>query len=167
MIREIVKIGNPVLRQTAKPVTKVDKSIQQLITDLSETLVVQKNPEGVGLAAPQIGIPLQVFVARIGNHIVPFINPIVISKNEEPLESIEGCLSITKYFGNVKRWSQVTVKTLNREGKQVIRTYKNFYARIIQHEMDHLKGQLYVDRVAEQKGKYYELKDNMLYEVEL
>lgn len=167
MIKEIVKVGNPILRQEAKPVAKVDKRIQQLITDLSDTLIVQKKPEGIGLAAPQIGIPLQVFVARIGKHIVPFINPVIISKNGETIDLIEGCLSISKYWGNVKRWSQITVKTLNKEGKTVVRTYKNLYARIVQHEVDHLRGNLFVDRVSEQKGKFYELKDDMLYETRL
>lgn len=167
MIYSVVKAGNPVLRKQSKAIGSVDKKVIQLINDLTETLIVQSDPEGVGLAAPQIGISLRVFVARIGGHILPFINPEIISSSNEGEESIEGCLSIHDYYGTVKRSLSVTIRAQNKHGKLFTRTYKGLYARIMQHETDHLNGVLYVDRVSEQKGTFYELIADTLHPVSL
>jgi peptide deformylase len=127
MIRPILVVGNPVLRQKAKRVTQIDRPIQRLIDDMIETM--QAAP-GVGLAAPQIGIPLRLAVIEV----------------EEELD--EGCLSVPGFWGRLQRAQRVSVKALDRNGKeQRIRDAEGLFAQALQHEIDHLDGHLYIDRM--------------------
>ena len=177
MIQKIVQSWNPVLRQISKPVTKIDKKIQKIITDLKDTLAVQKDPEGVGLAAPQIGINLRIFAVSYKNFKRIVINPEVVSISKKKYNSatkdkrseiLEGCLSLPHYYGPLKREQTVTIKYLNEEGKEITEEFKDFNAQIMLHEIDHLNGVLFVDRLFEQKKKLYKLhSDDTWEEVEL
>ena len=176
MIRKILRSGDPRLREISKPVTKIDSKILKLIRDLKETLAIQKNPEGVGLAAPQIGKRLRIFVANYKelNRIV--INPEIL-KSKSPItnyqspksrqEILEGCLSLSNYYAPLKRINLVKIKYLNEEGKEVTEEFKGFNAQIVLHEIDHLNGILFLDRLLEQKQPLYKLGKDKWEEVEL
>lgn len=150
-VREILTSEYPVLRQKAKRIKKIDSAIQRLIDDMIETM---DDAPGQGLAAPQIGVSLRVIVVNAlpgedeDEDLVQLqlINPeIVESKGEEIGE--EGCLSIPGYVGNVKRALHVTVKGLNRKGKEVKIKASHNLGRVLQHEIDHINGVLYTDRI--------------------
>lgn len=159
MIQKILRSDNPLLRQKSKPVKKIDSRTKALIADLKDTLLAQKEPEGVGLAAPQIGRFVRVFVMDFEGSVKTIINPKVIniekkakSKNSNILE---GCLSIPHYYGPLTRAKEIRIKFLDETGKEKVETFKSFNAQIIQHEIDHLDGVLFVDRLLEQKKSLY------------
>ncbi len=142
--RPVVKIPNPVLRQPAIPVNKISKKTQLLV---DEMLRVMKKANGVGLAAPQLGIGLRIFVmAPSGMKPVALINPkIVLSEGEEVGE--EGCLSIPGLYGDVKRARAVHVEAFDRRGRELVFELEGMHARVAQHEIDHLDGVLFIDKV--------------------
>ncbi len=145
MIRPILVVGNPVLRQKAKRVSQVqDKPIQRLIDDMIETM---RAAPGVGLAAPQVGVPLRLAVIEVDDKVTVLINPEIIKTiGEHDLD--EGCLSVPGFWGQVMRAEKVSVKALDRNGKeQRIRDAEGLFAQALQHEIDHLDGTLYIDRV--------------------
>lgn len=175
MIKKVVQAGDPRLRKVSKPVNKIDKKILLLISDLKETLLAHKDPEGVGLAAPQIGKNLRVFVMRDGKEIKTVINPEIISvskakttkaKKDNKDEVLEGCLSIPHYYGPLTRGKEITIKYLNEDGQKIIETFKGFPAQIVQHEIDHLEGFLFVDKLLEQKRPLYQIKGDEIEEVD-
>jgi peptide deformylase len=144
MIRPILVVGNPVLRQKAKRVSQIDRPIQKLIDDMIETM--QAAP-GVGLAAPQIGVPLRLAVIEVDEKITVIVNPEIVKKGGE-VELDEGCLSVPGFWGRLNRAERVSVKALDRNGKeQRIRDAEGLFAQALQHEIDHLDGYLYVDRM--------------------
>jgi peptide deformylase len=163
-MKPIVKIPNNVLVTVAKPVTSFDKRLTRLIEDLKSTLIMTKNPKGVGLAAPQIGESVAVFIMRPyeKNPIRVFINPEIIARSGETEgvpereNKLEGCLSIPAVWGRVKRASKITVRYQDLQGAKHEETFHGFPATIIQHEMDHLNGVLFTYRVLEQRGKFYQ-----------
>ncbi|HJX59456.1 peptide deformylase [Candidatus Woesebacteria bacterium RBG_19FT_COMBO_47_8] len=174
MIRKIVGSKDPVLRRISKPVKKVDKKVTNLIKDLSDTLSAQKDPEGVGLAACQIGINLRVFVMAKGKEIVPVINPeiVEVSKKQgyashKEHSILEGCLSLPNYYTPLKRATTVKIKYLTPEGKEKVEEFTGFTAQIVQHEIDHLNGIMFVDRLLEQKKTLYKMEGGEWVEVEL
>lgn len=142
-IRIIVKEPDEVLHQVAKEVKKVTPNIQKLLTDMADTMY---DAEGVGLAAPQIGILKRVIVVDVGDEhgLIELINPEIVSKEGEQFGP-EGCLSIPGYRGDVRRAMTVTVKGLDRNGNEVTYTGSELLARAFQHEIDHLNGVLYTD----------------------
>jgi peptide deformylase len=152
-VREILTSEHPVLRHKAKKVKKIDASIQKLIDDMVETM---EDAPGQGLAAPQIGVSLRVIVvdALPGEDDeekekpvkLQLVNPEITESRDEVLGE-EGCLSIPGYVGNVKRAKFVTIKGLNRKGKEVKFKASHNLARVLQHEIDHLDGILYTDRL--------------------
>lgn len=169
MVQKIIQSGEKKLREVSKPVLKVDKKILKLVQDLKDTLAVQNDPEGVGLAAPQIGVNLRVFAVDFKNLKRIIINPEIIEKKKKIKESkapskkneiLEGCLSLPHYYGPLKREGYVKVKYLDETGKEIIEEFKNFNAQIILHEIDHLNGFLFIDRLLEQKKKLYKLDKN-------
>lgn len=174
MIKKVVQAGDPILRKVSKPIGKIDKKILLLISDLKETLLEHKNPEGVGLAAPQIGKNLRIFAMRDGKILKIVINPEIISvskvktipKKNNKDEILEGCLSIPHYYGPLRRGEEIKIKYLNEEGKSVTETFKNFPAQIVQHEIDHLNGFLFVDRLLEQKQPLYQITGDEIEEVD-
>jgi peptide deformylase len=144
MIRPILVVGNPVLRQKAKRVSQIDKPIQKLIDDMIETMHAAP---GVGLAAPQIGVPLRLAVIEVDDKVTVIINPEIIKTSGES-ELDEGCLSVPGFWGVVNRAERVSVKALDRSGKERrIRDAEGLYAQALQHEIDHLDGKLYIDRM--------------------
>ncbi len=171
MIRKIVDAKNPCLRKVSKPVEKIDKKILSLIADLKETLLAQKDPEGVGLAAAQIGKNLQVFVMRMEKGLKTVINPQIISISKEKRvkskeEILEGCLSLPNYYGAPTRAASIKIKYLNEKGEEVIETFKDFPAQIVQHEIDHLKGGLFIDKLLKEKSPLYQVKGDSWEEVD-
>ncbi|WP_127575109.1 peptide deformylase [Paenibacillus barengoltzii] len=142
-IRIIVKEPDEVLHQVAKEVKKITPNIQKLLTDMADTMY---DAEGVGLAAPQIGILKRVIVVDVGDEhgLIELINPEIVSKEGEQFGP-EGCLSIPGYRGDVRRAMTVTVKGLDRNGNEVTYTGSDLLARAFQHEIDHLNGVLYTD----------------------
>ncbi len=143
-IRQIVKYGDPILRQKAKKVHRLDPFIAQLVDDMVET--VQAAP-GVGLAAPQVGVPLRVIVTLVDEKLHVVLNPEIVEMAGDEVEGEEGCLSIPGLYGPVKRRERVTVRGLNRKGKPVKIKSSDWQARVFQHEVDHLNGVLFIDRM--------------------
>ena len=137
-------LPEPVLRQKSKRVRIIDGSIQKLIGNMIETMHAAG---GVGLAAPQVGVPLRVIVLDIlGEEAVTLINPKVVRRKGERLIS-EGCLSIPGYVGEIKRAESITVKGLNPKGKEIRIRADGLLAQAIEHEIDHLNGVLYIDHL--------------------
>jgi peptide deformylase len=179
MIRKILLSSDPVLRQKSKAVITVDKKIGKLIQDLKDTLSVQKEPEGVGLAAPQIGKNLRVFVANYKGFERVVVNPEIIKiesgirdqesgkTKKSKREILEGCLSLPYYYGPLKRAAEITVKYLNEKGEEVTETFEGFNAQIIMHEIDHLEGILFVDHLLKEKKPLYKVEGDEWEEVEL
>jgi peptide deformylase len=133
-----------VLRQKAKKITTIDKSIQRLIDDMIETM---QQSDGVGLAAPQIGVSLRVIVVQMSDEApVALINPEIVKRFGER-EVTEGCLSVPGYSGQIKRSVSVTVKARNRQGKMVRIKADGLLAEALEHEIDHLNGVLYIDHL--------------------
>jgi len=145
--------GDPILRQKAKKVRKIDDSIQKLIDDMIETM---QDAPGVGLAANQVGVLLRVIVMEIPElddrenttrDLYVLINPQIVKRSGER-QLDEGCLSVPGYKGIVTRSVKVTVKGLNREGKEIrIKAEDNLLAEAIEHEVDHVNGVLYIDHL--------------------
>jgi peptide deformylase len=143
-VRPILNFDQPVLREKAKKVARVDTSIQRLIDDLTETMLAAP---GAGLAAPQIGVPLRVCVVKGDeNQIWALVNPEIV-KSEGVQVGYEGCLSYPGWVGEVARYETVVVKGRNRRGKEVRIKSSGFTARAFQHELDHLDGVLFIDRL--------------------
>ena len=144
-ILEIVKEGDPVLRQKAEPVTQVTKRIRKLIKDMLETMSLAN---GVGLAAPQVGIGQRIIVVDVGDGPVALINPQIDEASGKEID-VEGCLSIPGTFGYVERAQEVTVSGLNESGRSTRIKAEGLFARTLQHEIDHLDGVLFIDRAIE------------------
>jgi peptide deformylase len=143
-IRKIITSENPILRQKAKKVHRFDPSLQRLIDDMFETMHAA---EGVGLAAPQIALSIRVFVAEYEDHKVAVFNPEIVKAEGEEIGS-EGCLSIPGYRGdNIRRAAKVVVKGQDVRGKSLRINAEGWFARILQHEIDHLNGILFIDRL--------------------
>jgi peptide deformylase len=141
-VRPIVVVGVPVLRQKAKRVTQFDRHLQVLVDDMIETM---RAAPGVGLAAPQIGVPLRVAVIEVDEKITVLVNPEIVKlTGEEELD--EGCLSVPGYWGRITRAQQVTVKARDRFGKEIRVRGDGLFGQALQHETDHLNGTLYIDR---------------------
>jgi len=144
-IFQIVKIGDPVLREVAKQVPKITPSIIRLLDNMRDTLYAA---EGAGLAAPQIGISKRVVVVDVGEGLIELINPTLVSQEGEEIDS-EGCLSIPGVQGEVPRAAQVTVEAWNREGRKISVKGRGLLARALQHEIDHLDGVLFIDKMVQ------------------
>ena len=144
-VRPIVALGNPVLRNKARKVSQFTDAIRTLVQDMIETM---RDAPGVGLAAPQIGVPLRVAVVEAEkDELYVLVNPeIVKAEGEHVLD--EGCLSVPGYWGKVKRAEKVTVKARDAHGKEIrISAAEGLLGQALQHEIDHLDGMVYVDRL--------------------
>lgn len=173
MVRKILRSGDPKLREISKTVVKIDSKILKLVQDLKETLAIQKDPEGVGLAAPQIGKSLRVFVFSYNGVERVIINPEIIkqslskSKKESKNEILEGCLSLPNYYGPLKRDQKLKIKYQTLETVNETESFSGFNAQIILHEIDHLNGVLFLDRLLEQKQPLYKLEADKWEEVDI
>jgi len=151
-IREIVTLPDPVLRRKARPVTRFDESLQTLIDDMIATM---RQAPGVGLAAPQVGVPERVIVVEYTTDeedenaprkLYAVVNPEIKEISEETEFGVEGCLSIPGLQGEVERALEVRIKGLTRRGQPVRIKASGWLARIFQHEIDHLNGVVFTDR---------------------
>ena len=143
-IRKIITTENPILRQKAKKIHRFDPSLQRLVDDMFETM---RTANGVGLAAPQIAQSIRVFVAEYEDRKVAIFNPEIV-KAEGEERGPEGCLSIPGYVGeNIRRATIVLVKGQDVRGKPIRVNAEGWFARILQHEIDHLDGILFIDRL--------------------
>lgn len=175
---KIVQAPDQVLSTVARPVNKIDKYILSLLKEMATTLVAASDPEGVGLAAPQIGKSLQIFIVKENpdSPVLNFINPVIESfyenpkaKDKKPLSktesasggkkskgiTLEGCLSLKDIWGVVKREYGVVLSYQDENGIKHTEKFDGFMSTIIQHENDHLNGMLFPKRVLEQKTKLY------------
>ncbi|SDB97946.1 peptide deformylase [Melghirimyces thermohalophilus] len=141
-IRKIVLVPDPILKEKAKPVTKFNSRLHKLLDDMAETMY---DAPGVGLAAPQVGIPKRVLVVDDGNGLIEAVNPELFNKKGESINPPEGCLSIPGLLGEVRRAEQVTMKAQDRDGNPFEIEAEGYLARILQHETDHLNGVLFTD----------------------
>jgi len=148
--RPVVTLPDPVLRKKARKVTEFGPELHRLIDDMVETM---RDEPGVGLAAPQVGVPQRVIVVEYGDDedetrapkLFAVVNPEYVRKSSEMVEGVEGCLSIPGYLGSVNRHESLVVKGQNRHGQPVRIKAQGWLARIFQHEIDHLDGVLFVD----------------------
>lgn len=142
-IRNIVKVGDDVLRKICRTQMTFDEKLWSLLDDMAETMY---KAEGVGLAAPQVGILRRVCVVDVGDGLIELINPVITEKSGSQ-KGNEGCLSVPDRFEEVTRPNKVTVKAQNRMGENTEIKAEGFLARAFCHEIDHLDGILYIDRV--------------------
>lgn len=183
---QIVQAPQPVLAEKAKPILKIDKAILKLIKGMKQTLLSAYDPEGVGLAAPQVGKSLQLFLTKptLKSDFEIFINPKIMlletkDKERTPIESgqraandtqlsaqssrqkkLEGCLSLQNIWGFVQRKPKVKAEYLDENGKLHRQIFTGFMATILQHEYDHLQGILFPRRVLEQQNKLFKSSKN-------
>ena len=156
-VLKIVKLGNPVLRQVAKPVDLNDlaeKSMQTFIDDMVETM---HHEGGVGLAAPQVNRSIQIVVLEYAENerypdeisipLTVLVNPVLSDYSQETKEGWESCLSLVDFRGLVPRSTTVTLDAYDRQGKKIQKTVSGFEAVVLQHELDHLKGFVFLDRM--------------------
>ena len=152
-VLQIRTLPDPVLRQKAKRVNKIDDSIQKLIDDMIDTM---RANSGVGLAAPQIGVSLRIAVIEMPEEeVITLINPQVIRRKGERVLA-EACLSVSGYQGEIKRSVTVKVKAQDRQGKEIRLKGEELLAQALEHETDHLNGTLYIDHV-ESPEKMFEI----------
>ncbi|MBE1504291.1 peptide deformylase [Rhizobium viscosum] len=152
-IKPLIILPDPVLRQVSKPIERVDADLQRLSDDMLETMY---DAPGIGLAAIQIGVPRRMLVidlSKEGEEKQPlvFINPEIVSSSDERSVYEEGCLSIPDYYAEVERPANVTVKYLDREGKEQSVEADGLLATCLQHEIDHLNGVLFIDHISRLK----------------
>ncbi len=142
-IRIIRKDEDPILRKKAKKVEKIDDRVKTLLEDMKDTMY---DADGVGLAATQVGVLKRIILVDVGEGLLQLINPEIIETCGEEIDE-EGCLSLPGVNGEVPRPEAVTVKGLNPQGQEIVVEAKNLFARAICHEIDHLNGVLFTDRM--------------------
>lgn len=154
-IRRIIEMGtDDVLRRHARAVERFDAHLSQLLDDMAETMYAH---DGAGLAAPQVGILKRCVVIDVGEGLVELVNPEIL-RSEGEVTVVEGCLSVPGRCGRVVRPEKVTVRAQNRRGEPVEMTGEGFLAVAMSHEIDHLDGILYVDKMIEDVTGQYEKK---------
>ncbi|MCS6956546.1 MAG: peptide deformylase [Patescibacteria group bacterium] len=175
---KIITVPNSILSSPTKPVIDFDKKLEKIIEEMKITLEAQTDPPGVGLAANQVGINLSLFIIKPTkkSKIKIFINPKIIkieslkikkSKKEEKHLKLEGCLSVPRIWGPIKRAQKILLEYQDIKGKKQIKWFSGFEAVIIQHEVDHLNGILFTQRSLEQNQKLYKEKNNKLEEIKI
>ncbi len=157
MIKPIITVPDPILKQVSKPVSEVNDEIRELLADMLETMYDAK---GIGLAAIQIGVPLRVIVMDLvwgkegaGEARLPryFINPEIIEASNDMRPYEEGCLSVPEYYEEIERPAKIKLKYLNENGEEIIEDADNMFATCIQHEIDHLNGIVFIDKLSSLK----------------
>jgi peptide deformylase len=171
---KVINAPSAVLSATAKSVKKVDASIRDLLKEMENTLDNAKDPEGVGLAAPQVGKSLRIFIVRQEKNspLLTFINPEIQAisdsevakkvkrKTKKKSVKLEGCLSLQDIWGTVKRHPSIVMEYMDETGTKHKKKFTGFLATIVQHEVDHLNGILFPKHVIEQKGELYKSSRN-------
>ncbi len=158
--REIITLPDPLLRKASVPIERVDDELRGLIDDMLETMY---DAPGIGLAAVQIAVPRRLIVmdvnyrqpdeegGEVAKEPIAMVNPEIISHGDEMRSHEEGCLSIPEFYAEVERPSQVTVRYIDREGKQQETECEDILATVVQHEVDHLNGKLFIDYLSRLK----------------
>ncbi len=160
MIREVLVYPNKVLREVSKDVTSFDASLHNLLTDMYDTMVFK---EGIGLAAIQIGVPLNVLIINLVDeegiqkieNLYEIINPLIVEKDGLTTYQ-EGCLSVPGYYDEIERAEHIKLRYFDRNGIQHEKEFTNLMAIAVQHEMDHLKGRLFIEKLSYLKRKKFE-----------
>lgn len=188
---KIVAVPNPILASPTKPVTEIDNNIKKIVSDMEKVLIAQDDPPGVGLAANQVGLDLSIFIIKPTekSKMKVFINPKVIKSSsvmiernrkdptKKPFDSaqdkrnkkkvkLEGCLSIPRIWGPVKRADRVFLNYQDLTGKKYLKWFSGFEAIIIQHEVDHLKGIVFTQRSIEQKRQLFKEENDELVKID-
>lgn len=150
MIYEVKKYGSPVLRVVAEPVKEVNDEIREILSNMVETMFAT---DGVGLAAPQVGFSLRMFICNVGIEegeilIKKIINPVITPLTEDVVAIEEGCLSVPGIYKKVDRIAKIKIQYQNEKGEDVEEIVEDFPAIVMQHEFDHLEATLFVDRVS-------------------
>lgn len=150
-LKIITGANNPILRAVSKPVLKFDGVLKKLVKGMKEAMI---EANGIGIAAPQVGVNLRVFLAVLDvkskrERTICLVNPEIVRESEEMVTGEEGCLSLPGEYGNVPRHKAVTVEFLNAEGVRQRLELEDLNARVIQHENDHIDGVLFIDRMVE------------------
>lgn len=140
---------NPILRTVCKPVKGVDKKLEKLVRDMHVTMDVE---DGIGIAANQVGITMRLALVRLNpgsdhENVITMINPEILTHSRDKDEVEEGCLSLRKKWGTVPRYKSLTVQFFNKKMEKITLSLTGLNARIVQHEVDHLDGKLFIDRV--------------------
>ena len=151
--RKVIKVGEKNLRKISKPVKDFDEDLGQLLDDMKETMHAN---DGMGLAAPQVGILRRAIVMEVNNAYFELINPVIIAQSNETDIEKEGCLSVGDFRGRVERPKEVTVRAFDRFGFPFTLTGEKWLARCICHEIDHLDGILFIDKTLD-KDKYLKI----------
>jgi len=167
-VLDIVSLPAPILREKTRPVTKFDDELQTLIDNMIDTM---RDANGVGLAAPQINIPIRLTVIEglpkededgeeipDSRQLFIVVNPEIVWRSQDVTDGIEGCLSIPGYLGEVERFEAIRVRAQDRHGKKVKMRLTGWTARIFQHEIDHLNGELYIDKLTAPENFWTEEK---------
>ena len=162
-VRRVLKMGEPLLRSIAAPVTRFDTELAALVADMDETM---RAMSGAGIAAPQIGVSARVVIFELKDnprypHVAPvpytvLVNPLITALTAEQDEGWEGCLSVPGMRGLVPRFRRVRYRGFDLEGKPIDRTVDGFHARVVQHEVDHLDGILFPQRVRDLRNFGFE-----------
>ena len=157
-IRPVLKMGHPVLRQVATPVERFDAALSELLLDMDDTM---RAMSGAGIAAPQIGVGLRVVIFELREnprypHVSPvpytvLVNPVLTPLGDEQHEGWEGCLSVPGMRGLVPRYHRLRYQGFDRDGQPIDRTVEGFHARVVQHEVDHLEGKVFVEHLSQLK----------------
>jgi len=180
---KIVSVPNSVLSSPTKPVGDIDSNIKKIVSDMEKVLISQDDPPGVGLAANQVGLNLSIFIIKTSEKSKTkiFINPKIVKSSSAMIErqrnnpskktskkkvKLEGCLSIPRIWGPVKRSERVFLKYQDISGKEYLKWFTGFEAIIIQHEVDHLKGVVFTQRSIEQKGQLYKEENDELVKID-
>ena len=148
--RPIVIYGDPVLREVSEPIEEIDQEIKDLVSDMTDTL---KKAQGLGLAAPQVGVSKRLFIIDLSaidmtQSLRVFINPVILEKSDDTVEIEEGCLSFPGLYQKIFREAKVTVRATDLDGNQFELAADGLVARAVLHESDHLEGVLFIDRMS-------------------
>ena len=172
---KVITVPNKILNIRTKSISSIDKKITDLVKEMEETLISAKEPEGVGLSAPQVGILLSLFLIRKTSNAKPtaFINPKILKrtgirkqkKGKNKIE-LEGCLSIPKIWGQINRHDKILLSYQTIKGIQKKEWFSGLVSSSIQHEDDHLHGILFTQRAIEQNNDLYEERNGKLIKVE-
>lgn len=154
-LMNIRKIGDPVLRSKAKEVKEINQKTIDLIENMTDTMY---EAEGIGLAAPQVGVLQRLFIVDVGNGLIEIINPKIIKKNGQSIME-EGCLSIPDETGAVVRAKEIVMEGYNKKGEKIKLEAEGLLARALQHEYDHLEGNLFTDKVIDEEEFEAEIKN--------
>jgi peptide deformylase len=152
-LREIIHLGDPRLREKAKPITEITDEIRELVADMHETL---HEAPGIGLAATQVAAPWRVIVIWLDEDEFELLNPEVVGHGEEEVVDVEACLSLPGVQGMVKRPESVRVVGFDLDGEELEIEAEGLAARCLQHEIDHLDGVVFLDRVEDERVRWFE-----------